>query len=113
MVAPQSIFYILYFVLFHKYVGESFAVTNCMSPFFMFVRTKSVVKVANGNTVRAQVIGIILCRLTNCSIIYPVVPVYYFPCHPYDIISLGDLKFYPGFQRVTYERHGKEACQRE
>ena len=45
----------------------------------------------------------ILCRFPNCSIIYPVVPVYYCPGHPSNTISAGALKFYIGFQKVTSE----------
>ena len=43
----------------------------------MFVSTKATVKFSNENTGHAQGIGIILCHFTNCTIIYPVVPVYY------------------------------------
>ena len=64
----------------------------------MFVPIKTTVKLANGNRGHAQIIGIILCRLTNCSNIYPVVPVYSCPCHPSSTISSGTLKFYVGFQ---------------
>ena len=53
--------------------------------------------------VHSQVIGITLCHFTNCSIIYPVCPVYYFPVHPSNTISSGTLKFYVGFQKVTSE----------
>ena len=35
----------------------------------------------NVKTEQGQVIGIILCIFTNCSIIYPVVAVYYCPGH--------------------------------
>ena len=63
----------------------------CFSP------TKATVKLANGNTGHAQVNGIILCRLPNCSIIYPVGTVYYCPGHPCNTISSGVLKFYIGF----------------
>ena len=69
----------------------------------MFVPTKVTVKLANGNTGHAQGIGIILCRFPNCSIIYPVGPVYYFPGHPSNTISSGVLKFYIGFKKVTSE----------
>ena len=69
----------------------------------MFVSTKSNVELANGNMGHAQIIGIILCRFPNCPIIYPVGPVYYFPGRPYNNISLGDLKCYVGFQKVTSE----------
>ena len=73
-----------------------------MSHFSMFVPTKATVKLANGNTGHTQGIGIILYRFTNFTIIYSVVPVYYFTGHPYNTISLGDLKFYAGFKNVTY-----------
>ena len=49
-----------------------------MSHFSMFLPTKATVKLANGNTGNAQVIGIILCIFPNCYIMYTVVPVYYF-----------------------------------
>ena len=57
-------------VLFHKYVGAKFSVANCMSHFNMLVPTKANVKLANGNTGHAQLIGVILCHFPNCSIIY-------------------------------------------
>ena len=69
----------------------------------MFVPTKATVKLANGNTGHAQGIGIILCRFTNFSIIYPVGPVYYCPGHPSNTISSGALKFYIGLKKVTSE----------
>ena len=69
----------------------------------MFVSTKSDVKLANGNMGHAQVIGIILFYFTNCPIMYPVVLVYYYPGHPSNTISLGELKFYIGFQNITYK----------
>ena len=106
MVAPSSILYKVSIVLFHKYVRENVAVTNCMSNFSMFVPTKSDVKLANGNMGHAQVIGIILCHFTNFPIIYPVVPVYYCPGHPSNTISLGELKFHLGFQNITSEHIG-------
>ena len=53
--------------------------------------------------VHDQGIGIILCIFPKCSIIYPVGLVYYFPGHPYNTISSGALKFYVGFQQVTFE----------
>ena len=74
-----------------------------MSHFSMFVPTKATMKLANGNTGHAQGIGIIFCRFPNCSIIYPVVPVYYCPGHPSSTISPGVLKFYVGFKKVTSE----------
>ena len=74
-----------------------------MSQLSMFVPTKATVKLANGNTGHAQGIGIILCRFSNCSIIYPVGPVYYCPGKHYNNISPGVLKFYIGFKKVTSE----------
>ena len=97
VVAPPKTFYTVSTVLFHKYGGANAAVTNCMSYFSMFVSTKATVKLANGNTGHAQGIGIILCCLPNCSIMYPVVTVYYCPGHPSKNISSGELKFYIGF----------------
>ena len=90
-------------MLFHKGGIANVAVTNCMSHFSIFVPTKATVKMDNGNTGHAQGIGIILCRFNNCTIIYPVVPVYYCPGHHSNTISLGSLKFYVGFQEVTSE----------
>ena len=69
----------------------------------MFVPTKATVKLANGKTGHDQGIGIILCLFPNCSIIYPVVQVYYCTGHPYSTISSYALKFYVGFQKVTSE----------
>ena len=69
----------------------------------MFIPTKATVKLANGNTKHAQVIGIILCCFPNCSTIYPVGKVYYCHGHPYNTISLVALKFYVGSQKVTLE----------
>ena len=40
---------------------------------------------------------------TKCYIMYPVGPVCYFPGHPSNTILSGVLKFYIGFQKVTYE----------
>ena len=69
----------------------------------MFVPTKATVKLANRNTGHTQGIGIILGHFTNCTIIYPVGPVYYCPGDPPNTISLGALEFYADFQNVTYE----------
>ena len=101
VVAPYSKFYKISTVLFHKYGGENVYVTNFMSHFSMLFPTKSTVKLANGNTGHAQGIGIILCRFTNCPIIYLVGPVYYCTGHHYNTISSGALKFYAGFQNIT------------
>ena len=101
LVAPTSEFYIVSTVFFQKYREVKVVVTNCMSQFSMFVPTKATVKLANGNTLNSQGIAMILCHFTNCSIIYPVGPVYYCPSHPYNIISPGPIKFYVGFQKVT------------
>ena len=97
VVAPPSNFYAVSTVLFHKYGGANVAVINCISHFSMFVPTNSTVKISNVNMVHTQVIGIILCRFPNCSIIYTVVPVYYSPGRPFNTISSGALKFYVGF----------------
>ena len=103
MVTPLSKFYTVSTVLFHKYGGVNVAVKNFMSHFYMFVPTKANVKLANGNTGHAQVIGIILCRFPNCLIIYPAGPVYYCPGYSSNTISSGALKFYIGFKKVTSE----------
>ena len=66
VVAPPSKFYTVSTVFFHKYGGVNVAVTNFMSHFSMFVTTKATVKLANGNTVHVQGIGIILCHFPNC-----------------------------------------------
>ena len=103
VVAPNSKLYTVSTVLFNKDVGANVTVKNCMSHFYMFVPTKATVELASGNTGYAQGIGIILCSFTNCSIKYPVVPVYYCPGHPSNTISLGALKFYVGFKKVKPE----------
>ena len=69
----------------------------------MFPPTKATVKLANGNTGHAQVIGIMLCCFHSCPSIYLVGPVYYCPCHPSNTISSGAIKIYVGFQKVTSE----------
>ena len=101
MVDPSSKHFSVSTVLFHNYVGSNVGVTNCLSHFYMFVPTKGNIKLANENTAHAQVIGIILCHFTNFPIIYPVVSVYYCTGHPYNTISLGDLKCCAGFQKFT------------
>ena len=103
VVAPSSKFYTVCTVLFHKYGGKHFAFTNYMSHFYMFSPTKANVKLANENTGHAQVIGIVLYQFLNCHIIYPVVPVYYFPGHSSNNISTCDFKYYIVFQKVTSE----------
>ena len=89
MVDPYLNNYTVSTVLFHKYGGENVGVTNCMSHFSMFIPTKANVKLYNGNTLHAQVIGMISCNFPNCLIIYPVVTVYYLPGHPSNTIPLG------------------------
>ena len=74
-----------------------------MSHFSMFFPTKDTVKLANGNTVHDQVIGIILCLFPKLPIIYLLGTVYYFPGRPSNTISFYALKFYVGFQKVAYE----------
>ena len=103
LVSHPSKFYTVSTLLFHKYRGANIAVKNCMSHFSMFVPAKVSVKLDNGNTVHAQGMGIILCRFPNYSIIYPVVPVYYFPGHPSSTISSSSLKVYVGFQNSISE----------
>ena len=103
VVAISPKFYTVYTILFHKYVGSNIGFKIFMSHFSMFVPTKANVKIANVNMGHAQVIGIILCNFTNWPIIYPVVPVYYCPGHPSNTISLGALRCYVVFQKVTYE----------
>ena len=100
VVAPPSKFYTVSTVLFHKDEGANVAVTNFMSHFSMFFPTNTTVKLDNGNMVHAQGIGIILCRFPNCLIIYPVITVYDCPCHPFNTISSGALKFYIYFERL-------------
>ena len=101
--APPSKSYTVYTVFFHKDGGENFAVTNFMSYFSMFLPTKATVKLANGNTVHSQGVGIILCSFPKCLMIYPVGPFYYFPGHPSNTIPLGALKFYIGFKKFASE----------
>ena len=103
MVAPSSKLYTVSTVLFHEKRGANVAVTNCMSNFYMFVSTKATVKMANGNMGYDQGIGIILYLFPNSSIIYPVGTVYNCLVHPSNTISLGTLKFYGGFRKVTSE----------
>ena len=103
MVSPHSKLYKVSTILFNKHGGENVEVTNCMSHFSMFVPTNATVKLANKNTGHTQGIGIILFHFPNCFIIYPVVPVYYFPGHPSNTMTSGSLKFYVGFQKVTSE----------
>ena len=69
----------------------------------MFVPTKASVKLANGNTVHAKGIGVILCRFPNCLIIYTVGLDYYCPDHPSNTISSVYLKFYIGLKKVIPE----------
>ena len=79
LVVPNSSkFYTISTVLFHRYGGANVGITNFMSHFYMFVPSKDILKIARGNTGHAQGIGIILCSFTNFTIIYPMVPVYYF-----------------------------------
>ena len=100
VVTPSSKFYTFSTVLFHKYIEANFYVTNSMLHFSMFVATKVTVKLSNRKTVHFQIIGINLCHFPNCPIIYTVGPVYYFPGHPSNIVSLGALKYYVGYHKV-------------
>ena len=103
MVAPPSKLYTVSTVLFHKDGVANVVVTTCMSHFSIFVPTKATVKLANGNTLHAQGIEIILCHFPKCSIIYTVGPVYYFPGYPSNTISSGALNFYIGVKKVKSE----------
>ena len=100
MVSPSSKYNKVSTLLFHKFVGVNAAVINCMSHFYMFVPTKSTVKLDNGNTGHSQGIGIILCSFPDCSNIYTVGPVYYCPGHPSNNIFLGELNFLLLFKRL-------------
>ena len=99
----SSKFYTVYTVLFHKYAYTNVGVTNIMLHLSMLVPTNANVKMANGNKGYAQVIGIILYHFLNFPIINPVRPVYNFQGQPSNTISLGALKCYAGFQKVTSE----------
>ena len=103
VVTPSSKFYKVYTVLFYKYVGANISVANCMLHFSMFSPTKANVKLSNGNMGHDQWVGIILCCFCNCPITFMVRTVYYCAGHTSKNISSGDLKFYVGFQKVTYE----------
>ena len=103
VVDPSSNLYTVSTVLFCKYGGANFAVKILISRISMFFPNKATVKLANGNTWHAQWIGITLCCFTHCYIIYPVVPVYYFPGHSTNTISSVALKFYVGSQKVASE----------
>ena len=89
--------------MFHKDGGANFSVKNCMSHFSVFVPAKATVKMANGNKEHVQRSGIVSCRVPKCSIIYPVLSVYYFPGRSSITISSGSLKFYVVFQNFTSE----------
>ena len=69
----------------------------------MFAPIKATLKLANGNMVHDQGVGIILRRFHNCLIIYLVGTVYNCPGQPSNTIPSGALKFYAGFQKFTYE----------
>ena len=56
-------------MLFNKYGGENIGVTNHLMHFYMFLRTRYNVKLANENILHAQGISIILFRLKKCPII--------------------------------------------
>ena len=102
-VSPSSKFYTIPTVLFHKDEGSKDAVKNCMSHFSMFVPTQATVKLFNVYMGHAKRIAIILCSIPNPPIIYPMVPIYYFPGHPCNTISSGAIKFYVGFQNFRSE----------
>ena len=104
VVALSSNFYTLSTVLFHKYGGANVGVTNCMSHFSIFVPTKANFKLSNGNTVHAQVIGVISCHFLNYPVINPVVLVYYYyPGYRSNTISFVAKTFYVGLLKVASE----------
>ena len=82
IVAHSSKFYTVSTVLFHKYGGSNVSVTNCMSHFSKLSPIKATVKLANIKTGHDQGIGIILCRYSECPIIYPVGPVFNYTFQP-------------------------------
>ena len=100
VVAPPSKIYTLSTVLCHKYGGTNFSIKILISQFSIFVPTKATVELSNGNTGHFRIIGIILCCFPNCTIICLVEPVYYFPGHPYNTISSGNIKFMFVFRRL-------------
>ena len=101
MVSPSLKIYTVSTVLFNKDGETNIYVANGMTQFSMFVPTKATVILANRIMGHDQVIGIIIYRFPNCTIIYPVIPVYYCPGHPSNTIALGALKYCVGFQKVT------------
>ena len=64
-------------MLFYKYGRANVTVKNFMSHFSMFVPTKFIVILANGNMGHSQGIGVISCHFPDFLIIYPVGSVYY------------------------------------
>ena len=94
---PLLNFFTVSTVLFHKNGGANAAVKNCMLHFSIFVPTKATMKSANGNTVHAQLIGLVLCSFPKCLIIYSVGPIYYCPGQPSNTISSDALKVYIDF----------------
>ena len=86
VVNPSSKVYTISTMLFHKYGGENVGVTNSLSHFSLFVPTRSNMKLDYDNKGNSQGNGIVLCQFPNCTIIYPVVPVYYCPGHPSNTI---------------------------
>ena len=99
MLSPSLKFYTVSTVLFRKYLGENFAVTNFMSRFYMFDPTRATVELANVNTGHALGIGIISCFFPNLTMIYPAGTIF-FSGHPYNTNSLGALKFMLFFKRL-------------
>ena len=54
----------------------------------MFVPTQANLKLDNGSTGHAQVIGIVLRCFISCPIIYPAGPVYYCPGHTLNTVTI-------------------------
>ena len=69
----------------------------------MFVPTRANVKLAYGNTVHDQFIGIILYWYHNCPNIYPVGLFYYCPGHTSNKISLVPLNVF--FFKMLHQNH--------
>ena len=77
LVYPYLNLYAVSTVLINKYRGANVGVENFLSNVLMFVPTRANAKLADGNTGHAQLIRIVLCHFTNCTIICPIVTDYY------------------------------------
>ena len=68
---------------------------------YMYVPTRSNVKLADTNMGHAQGIEIILYQFTICPNIHPLGQAYFCPVNLQNTISLGTLKWYVGSKKVT------------